>query len=123
MANVSFWQKVKIGFAALTGGVPGLVKALLDWFNSNVLSRISDPAEAALYCKDVKDLAFFLRSVLTRHSGWMSESSRNAFVAVIDAIDCLAAALEDCKFTPEELDGLVDAVKAAIDAWKKARGK
>lgn len=119
--KASIWQKLKLGIMFLFGDVTTLLTWAVDWFNASVLQKIKDPEEANLYCKDVKDFAFFLRSVLTRHSRWMTEAKRKAFVALIDTVDCLAAALEDLKISREELTRLVGLVRKAIKAWKEAR--
>ena len=118
--KASIWQKLKLGITFLFGDVTTLLVWAVDWFNTSVLQKIKDPEEASLYCKDVKDFAFFLRSVLARHSSWMTEAKRKAFIAVIDAVDCLAAALEDLNISKEELTRLVDLVRKAIKAWKEA---
>lgn len=117
--KASIWQKLKLGVAFLFGDVTTLLMWAVDWFNASVLQKIKDPEEANLYCKDAKDFAFFLRSVLTRHSSWMTEAKRKAFLAVIDAVDCLAAALEDLKVTRGELTALVELVRKAIKAWRE----
>lgn len=117
--NMSFWDKVKIGFAALFGGT-SLIKAVLDWFNEKVLSRISDPDEAKCYSEDVSDFCRLVRGVLERHDRWMSDATRSAWAAVIGAIDTLAKALENCNIDEDELDAVVESVKAAIAAWKVA---
>lgn len=119
--KASIWQKLKLGIAFFFGDVATLLMWAVDWFNVSVLQKIKDPEEANLYCKDVKDFSFFLRSVLTRHSRWMTEGKRKAFLAVIDAVDCLAAALEDLNISKEELASLVECVRKAIRAWKGAR--
>ena len=117
--NMSFWDKVKMGFAALFGGT-SLVKAILDWFNVKVLSRISDPDEAKCYSEDVADFCTFVKQVLNRHKTWMSDATRSAWASVIGSIDTLAKALENCNIDEEELDAIVESVKAAIAAWKVA---
>lgn len=118
--KASIWQKLKLGITFLFGDVTTILTWAVDWFNASVLQKIKDPEEASLYCQDVKDFAFFLRSVLARHSGWMTEAKRKAFLAVIDSVDCLAAALEDMNISKEELASLVGCVRKTIRAWKEA---
>lgn len=118
--NINLWDKIKIGFAAMFGGVAGLVKALLDWFNDRVLSHLN-PETAKLVCNDVMALSIFLKTILDNHSAQMSAAKKIALSATIDAIDCLAKTLADCRLNPEELDAIIDATKAAIDAWKAAK--
>lgn len=119
--KINIWQKLKLLGTFVFGDMADVIGWALGWFNASVLGKIKSPEEAGLYCKDVKDFAFFLRSVLARHSGWMAEAKRNAFLAVIDAVDCLAAALEDLNVSKEELTDLVKRVRKAIKAWKDAR--
>lgn len=121
--NINLWDKIKIGFAAMFGGVAGLVKALLNWFNNKVLSRIKDKETATKYVQDIRDVRFYLCAIFARHTEWMSDERRKAADMTLAAIDALCAALEDWQVTPEELDKLVDAVKAAVDAWKVAKKK
>lgn len=118
--KISVWQKIKLGYAFMFGDMADVAGWSLGWFNDNVLQKIRNKEEASLYCKDVQDFAFFLRSVLARHTSWMTEAKRKAFLAVVDAVDCLAAALEDLKVTREELTALVGHVRAAVKAWKEA---
>lgn len=119
--KASIWQKLKLGITFLFGDVTTILTWAVDWFNASVLQKIKDPEEASLYCQDVKDFAFFLRSVLARHSSWMTEAKRKAFLAVIDSVDCLAAALEDMNISKEELASLVGCVRKTIRALKEAR--
>ena len=117
--KINIWQKLKLLGTFVFGDMADVIGWALGWFNASVLGKIKSPEEAGLYCKDVKDFAFFLRSVLTRHSAWMTEAKRKAFLAVVDAVDCLAAALEDLKVTREELTTVVEHVRAAIKAWEE----
>lgn len=119
--NMTLIDKIKIGFAAMFGGISGLVKAALDWLNTKVLSRITDKEMATKYLLDIRDFRVFLCAAFGRHTEWMSEAKRAAADKTLAAIDALCAALEDWNITPEELDAIVDGVKAAIDAFKEAR--
>ena len=118
--KINPWQKLKLLATFVFGDMATVFMWAVDWFNVSVLGKIKDPKEANLYCKDVKDFSFFLRSVLTRHPAWMTDEKRRAFIAVIDSVDCLAAALEDLKVTREELSELAGFVREAIRAWKEA---
>lgn len=119
--NLTFFQKIKLGFVALFGGVESIVKFLCDWFNERVLAKIKDKEEAANYAKDIQSFGDFLKGVMNRHNKWMSEAKRNAYEAIISTIDELAKALEDNKLEPEEIDTIIDRVKEAIDTWKKVK--
>lgn len=118
--NINLWDKIKIGFAAMFGGVAGLIKALLDWFNAKVLAKL-DKETTALVCKDVLAFSFFLSTILENHKARFTETQIAALTATIDAVNALAKAMEDVNITPEELDEIIDRVKDAIDAWKKAK--
>ena len=78
-------DKLKIGFCALFGGVAGLIKALLDWFNDRVLSRIKDKETAAKCLADIRDFRVFLGAVFARHTEWMSEARRVAADKILAA--------------------------------------
>ena len=119
--NMTLWQKIKIGFAALTGGVAGLVKAALDWFNAEVLAKVKDKETAAKYLADIRDFRTFLCGVFARHTEWMTDAKRRCADRILAAIDALCAALADFSIAPEELDEIIDRVKEAVDAWRKAR--
>lgn len=116
--NITLIDKIKIGFAAMFGGVAGLIKALLDWFNAKVLAKL-DKETTALVCKDVGTVANCLLTILDNHKAQMSETQIAALTMTVVAVNELATALEDAKIAPEELDKIIDRVKVAIDAWKK----
>lgn len=118
--NINLWDKIKIGFAAMFGGVAGLVKELLDQLNDKVLSHLN-PETAKLVCNDVIAVNTCLKTILENHSAQMSAAKKAALVATVNAIDELAKALADCRIEPEELDAIIDSVKAAINAWKAAK--
>lgn len=100
----------------LAGGVPGVVEFSLSWFNDDVLSKVNG-AEAAVYCKDVREFGQFLNGVFDRHSEWMSEGRRALAKSLTDAVSALAGALEDSKVDAEELDVIVQKVKDCYAAW------
>lgn len=104
----------------LAGGVPGAVEFALSWFNDNVLSKVNG-AEAAVYCKDVREFGQFLGGVFERHSEWMGGGRRALAKALTDAVSTLAGALEDSKVDAGELDAIVQKVKDCYAAWVAAR--
>lgn len=118
--KINIWQKLKLLGTFVFGDVADVVGWALGWFNDSVLQKIRNPEEANLYCKDVQDFAFFLRTVLARHQQWMADGKRKAFLEVIDAVECLATVLEDLKVTRDELYVFVSGVRDAIKAWKEA---
>ena len=118
--KMTLWDKIKIGFAALTKGTDGLISALLTKFNNSVLKKIKNPDEAKLYSQDIRDFCFFMRTVFNRHQNWMRSSSKAVWISVFDSLDVLASALEDCDLTQEEFDTFRAAVRTAIANWKAA---
>lgn len=105
----------------LLGGIDGIVELAINWFNDNVLAKIKDKTEFAAYAEDVAAFGFFLDGVMNRHVAWMSDEKRAAFAKTITAVDTLAKSLADCKVERQEIDALIDAVSAAIKAWKEAK--
>ena len=114
-------SKLKAAYALLTGGMAGIIKYFLDVFNDQVLGRISNKESAAKYLHDVQAASIFLRAIMENHDEDLSEERKEAFAAILVAIDELAEALEDFELEQKELDEIIEAVKKAIDAWKKAK--
>lgn len=118
--NINILDKIKIGFAAMFGGVAGLVNALLDWFNDKVLAKL-DKTQSELICKDVLAVLFCLQTILESRKATMRPAFVESFKAVIDAVNELAKALADCQIDSEELDAIVNRVKAAIDIFRNIK--
>ena len=114
------FSKLKAAYALLTGGMAGIIKYSLDVFNNQVLGRISNKESAAKYLHDVQAASTFLRAIMENHDEDLSEERKEAFAAILVAIDEFAEALEDFELEQEELDDIIEAVKVAIDAWKTA---
>ena len=109
-------SKFKVVLKYLTGGLASVVEYLLEQFNG-LIAKL--PAEdVARYAQLAKDIANFLANLCDLIS---SEPKRNAAKLTADAFADLAAALIDSKITSEELDTIIDAVKAAVAAWKDAK--
>ena len=103
------------------GGITGVVKYLLNLFNTQVLARITNKEEAQKYVKDVRAFSVFLNAIIENHGDSMSEGKRDAANAVIAAVDTLAKALEDFTIDETEFDEIIQAVKDAVSKWKKAK--
>lgn len=103
------------------GGITGVVKYLLNLFNTQVLARITNKEEAQKYVKDVRAFSVFLTAIVENHGDAMSEGKREAANAVIAAVDTLAKALEDFTIDETEFDEIIQAVKDAVSKWKKAK--
>ena len=114
-------SKIKLVITALTGGVAGIIEYLLDLFNDQVLAKIKDKETGLMYLKDVRSLSTCAKEILENHSAQMSEAKTAAGQKTVDALDELAKALEDFKLEPDELDAIVEKVKAAVEAWKAAK--
>jgi hypothetical protein len=113
-------SKLKSIFVLLTGGLTGLIKYVLDLFNTQILARIPDKETGLKYIKDVQAFSVFLRTVVEIHSDDLSDSRKAALNSILAAVDELAKALEDFEINQDELDAIIEKVKDAIDAWKKA---
>lgn len=114
-------SKIKSIFALLTGGISGLIKYLLDVFNTQVLSRIKDRDCGTKYIKDAQAISAFIKSILDNHANDLTEKRKEAICSILAAIDELAKALEDFEVNREELDAIIDKVQEAIDTWKKSK--
>lgn len=114
-------SKIKGMFALLTGGLAGLIKYVLDAFNTQVLGKIPNKETGIKYVKDAQALSAFVGAILANHSEDLSEKRKAVLEAILAAVDELAKSLEDFQVNQEELDAIIDKVQAAIDAWKKAK--
>ena len=114
-------SKLKGIFVLLTGGLAGLIKYVLDLFNTQVLARIPNKETGVKYIKDAQALSAFLRAIIENHSNDFSEEHKSALKSILATVDELAKALEDFEVKQEELDAIIDKVQTAIDAWKKAK--
>ena len=114
-------SKLKSVFILLTSGLSGLIKYVLDLFNTQVLARISNKDVGIKFIKDAQALSAFLRAIIENHSDDFSEGRKVALNSILVAVDELAKALEDFEINQEELDAIIEKVKEAIDTWKKAK--
>lgn len=114
-------SKLKAICALATGGISGLVKFLLNLFNTQVLARITDKETGLKYLKDIQAVYALVRTLLDNHAGDISDEKKKVGEAILAALEELTKALEDFQVDAEELDVIIDKVNAAIDAWKKAK--
>ena len=114
-------SKLKAGLALLTGGVAGLIKYAIAWFNEKVLAKIRNKETAAKYLRDIQAFNVFLGVVIENHGDDLTPGKKVALEDTLAATNELAKALEDFKVDETELDAIVDKITAAIDAWKKAK--
>lgn len=114
-------SRLKGIFVLLTGGLAGLIKYVLDLFNTQVLDRIPNKETGIKYIKDVQAFSAFLRVIIENHSDDFSEGRKSALNSILAAVDELAKALEDFEINQEERDAIIEKVKEAIDVWKKTK--
>ena len=114
------FSKIKAVIALVFGGMAGVIKYALNVFNEQVLGRITDKVTGAKYIKDAQAVIALLQAILENHADDFSEQRKAVLKTIIEAIDELAKALEDLNVSEEELDSIIEKVKAAIDAWKAA---
>ena len=109
-------SKLKVVVKYMTGGVESVVEYILDLFNEMVAKLPAE--EVAKYAQLAKDVSVFVNNlcVLVKN-----EAKRNAAKATARCFEDLATSLLDSKMTKEELDGVVESVKAAVKAWKDAK--
>lgn len=102
-------------WSLVTGGWAGLAVYILEavnkWLDTLDQSKI---AQAALVAKSVANAIDALAPLVpTKYF--------DAIKATTSAVGTLATTLSDGKVTQDELDANIDAVEAAIDAWKKTK--
>lgn len=102
-------------WALVTGGWAGLAVYILEAVNKYLATLDqSKIAQAALVAKSVANAIDALAPLVpTKYF--------DAIKATTSAVVTLATALADGKVTQDELDANIDAVEAAIDAWKKTK--
>lgn len=109
-------SKVKVVLKYLTGGVESVVEYILDLFNEMVAKLPAE--EVAKYAQLAKDVSVFVGNLCVLIK---SEDRRDAAQATAQCFSDLATALLDSKLSKEELDGIVAAVKSAVEDWRKVR--
>lgn len=114
-------SKIKAVLAILTGGLAGIIKYVLDAFNTQVLAKIPNKETGLKYLKDAQAVYAFLRAIMENHSDDLSEKRKAALESILAAIEELTKALEDFEVKQEEFDEILIKVNEAIDAWKKAK--
>ena len=113
------FSKIKAMIALLFGGMSGIVKYVLDAFNSQVLAKLPNKEAGTKYLKDAQAVYSLLRAIMENHADDLSEKRKKSLIKILDAIEELTKALEDFTIEPDELDAIVEKVKDAIDAYKK----
>ncbi|MBO6031910.1 MAG: hypothetical protein J6Q22_10755 [Prevotella sp.] len=114
-------SKIKAAYALLTGGVAGIIKYFLGIFNTQILGKIPNKEASVKYLLDVRAAHTFIGAILANHSEDISEGRKSVLLSILAAIDELAKAIEDFEVDETEFDEIIQKVKKAIDAWKKAR--
>ena len=102
-------------WSLMTGGWAGLavyiLEALNKWLATLDQSKL---AQAALVAKSVANAIDALAPLVPAKYA-------DAIKSTTAAVSTLASALADGKVTQEELDANIDAIEAAIDAWKAVK--
>jgi len=110
-------SKLKVIAKYFTGGIAGVVEYILDLFNEMIQKL--PKSEVAKYAQLAKDIANFVANLA--NSLISNEAKKKAAIATAQCFADLATALLDANMTKDELDGIIESVKAAIDAWKEAK--
>lgn len=114
-------SKIKAAIALFTGGTAGIIKYFLDIFNTQVLAKIPNKEMGAKYIADIQAACTLIKTIMENHKGDLSDKRKESLTAVLTAIEELAKAIDDFKISEEELDAIIAKVKAAVDAFKKAK--
>jgi len=105
-------SKFKALWSLMTGGIAGLIKYILEVINE-ALKKL-DPAKIAQVADVVKNVSNALVALVPL----LPAKYQDAAKVTIEAINKLSDALKDGNVTEQELNDEIDAIKAAIDAWK-----
>lgn len=117
--NIGLWNKLKLGWNAMTGDYAGMANVAFDVINSKLLSRLN--AETAKrVCVDVCTVTQCVKSIIANHESDMKPATRAKANSVVMCFDALGRALADCRFDPEEISAMVGAAKCAVAAFKEA---
>lgn len=103
-------------WSLMTGGWAGLAVYILEAVNK-WLAKL-DQTKLAQAAQIVKSVASALEILL---GTFLPEKYRDAAQKTLEALNTLALALADGKVTQEELDAQIDAIEAAVLAWKEAK--
>lgn len=103
-------------WSLMTGGWAGLAVYILEAVNKWLATL--DQSKLAEVAKIIKSIASALAILLNT---FLPEKFRVAAQKTLDALNTLAASLEDGKITQEELDDNIDAIEAAVLAWKEVK--
>ena len=100
----------------MTGGWAGLAVYILEAVNKWLATL--DQSKLAQAAQIVKAVASALEILL---GTFLPLKYREAAQKTLEALNTLALALADGKITQEELDAQIDAIEAAVAAWKEAK--
>lgn len=102
-------------WSLMTGGWTGLATYILEAVNKQL--KKLDPTKLAQFAQVTGCVASALRAL----APLLPEKYRIAVTVTIAAVDDAAKALADGKIEQDELDKVIDAVEAAIVAWKETK--
>lgn len=112
--NISKWSAV---WAYMIDGWAGLAKLVCEAFTK--LLKKADADKLAKYAELASKIAQFIRYGINL---FVTDTKLcNAIGAVATAIEQIALHIKDGEYTPEEMDLDIDAIEAAIDAWKEVK--
>ena len=110
--DIGKWSAI---WSFMTGGWAGLAKLVCEAFTK--LLKRADAEKLAKYAELAEKVAQFIRYGI---SLFVEDAKlRNAIGAVATAVEQVALHIKDGEYTTDEMDADIDAIEAAIDAWKE----
>lgn len=107
---------VGLGWSYFKDGLAGIAKYLCEKLSA-LLKKL--PADQLKYYADIaKNVAKLIRMVIDTFV--KSTTVKAAADATVQAVETLAAHIEDGEYTTKELDEDIDSIEACIDLWKEA---
>lgn len=110
-------SKLKALWSLMTGGWTGLATYLLEAINKTL--KKLDPAKIKQVAVIVEAVASALKALVPL----MPDKYQAAVSLTIETVSKLAEALKSGDIDEKELDGEINAIEAAIQAWKDAKRK